>query len=271
MRIRVQVAVWCGAMVAAGAVLVGAQSGMADFGMSPDRLKPQIVSSLTNGNFPGYPNPRAYRAASTAARIMFVKSVLGWFKAYTQTAAFQADYQKRREEAKPEDKAAKGSPDSQYSAYVAEQQKQLEEMKKSIAAMSPDMQKQMQPVLKQLQDSIDKSSKDPQTAAMLKDSFAQQAVGDEEQHKKDMAEYEERWPADPKVLIAKRLREFLDQTSDIDWSARLVPAGGGRMRFADDGLEGKPEQWKLYYRAGKEPVETARAFATDWLRELGGQ
>ena len=43
------------------------------------------------------------------------------------------------------------------------------------------------------------------------------------------------------------------------------------MRFADNSLESKPEQWKLYYRAGKEPVEAARAFASDWLRQLGGQ
>lgn len=271
MRIPMQVAVWGLATVAAGAVLVGAQSKLADFGLSADRLKPQIVESLTNGNFPGYPNSRAYRAASTAARVAFVKDVLSWFKAYTQTAAFQADYQKRRAEAKPEEKAAKGSADSQYTAYIEQQKKQLEQMKKSVAAMSPDMQKQMQPVLQQLQESIDKTSKDPQMAAMMKQGFTQEAASDVEQHKKDLAEYDQRWPADPKVLIARRMREFLDETNGIDWDAKLVPAGDGKMRFADDSLESKPERWKLYYRAGKEPVEAARAFASDWLRQLGGK
>lgn len=269
MRRNTTAVVWGLATMAAGAVLVVAQSKLADFGLSTDRLKPGIVDSLTNGYLPGYPSAKAYKAASTAARVAFVKDGLSWFKAYTESAGFQAEYQKRRGDAKPADKADKGTPDAQYSAALAAQQKQLADMKKAVAAMSPDMQKQMQPVIAQLQESIDKQAKDPQMAAIMKQSYAAQAAGDVEQHKKDVAEYEKRWPADPKVLIAKRLRQFLDETNGMDWNAKLEPMNGGKMRFADASLEGKPDQWKLYFRAGKEPVEAARAFATEWLRQLG--
>ncbi len=40
------------------------------------------------------------------------------------------------------------------------------------------------------------------------------------------------------------------------------------MGFADPNYEKKSLEWKYCYRAGKQPVETARAFATSWLADL---
>ena len=41
------------------------------------------------------------------------------------------------------------------------------------------------------------------------------------------------------------------------------------MAFVDPRYEEKPSEWKVCYRAGKEPVETARAMAQEWLQEMG--
>ena len=41
-----------------------------------------------------------------------------------------------------------------------------------------------------------------------------------------------------------------------------------KERFAETRYEMKPSEWKLCYRAGKAPVEAARAFAQGWLKEL---
>ncbi len=38
--------------------------------------------------------------------------------------------------------------------------------------------------------------------------------------------------------------------------------------FADPNYEKKSPEWKYYYRAGKQPVEAARAFATSWLADV---
>jgi hypothetical protein len=40
------------------------------------------------------------------------------------------------------------------------------------------------------------------------------------------------------------------------------------MRFANEDYEGKPAEWKICFRAGKEATEAARAFARSWLTEL---
>jgi len=43
------------------------------------------------------------------------------------------------------------------------------------------------------------------------------------------------------------------------------------MKFADPKYEAKSGGWKLCYRAGKESVEAARAFAQTWLKGLRPQ
>jgi predicted transcriptional regulator len=271
MRLRNHMFSWSLAIVAVGTALLGAQSKFAEFGLNANQLKPQLVEAFTHGYIPAYPSRKAYYAASPATRVAFVRDTFAWVKAYTESAAFKADYDKRRAEARPGGSESKGTPDEQYAKYLADQRKSLEEMKKNVSAMSADMQKQMQPVIQQMEASIEKTAKDPQTAEIMKNMFAQQATHDQETNKDELAKYEQEWPADPKVLIAARLHDFLNETGDLAFDAKLVDEGGGRRRFADEQFESKSDRWKLCYRAGKEPVDAARAFAKDWLRQLEGK
>jgi hypothetical protein len=261
---------WCLlAAIGAGAVVLGAQSRLLDFGLHVDRVKPALVDTFTDGIIPGYPNAKAYRAAPVAVRVAFVKEAFSWVKAYTETPAFKADYEKHRANARPEAAQSKGSPDDQYSKMIADQRKQIDEMNKNMKTMSPDMQKAMQEAIRQIEAGIEKTANDPQIAAQMKQGFAASAANDQENARKEMADYEQRYPADPKVLIARRLQEFLDDSKDVNFDAALVPdGGGGRMRFADPQYESKPERWKVYYRAGREPMEAARTFAAGWLRQI---
>ncbi len=256
-------------VVVAVAVSLFAQSSLSTFGITEADLNSHTVSALVNGYAPVYPNRKAFNAATGAARAAFVKSAFTVVKAYTESSAFQAEYAKQRTSAKPNAPAAKGSADDQYAKYLADQQKSLAEMKANVAKMSPDMQKQMAPVVKQMEEQIAKSAKDPQMAAMMKQGFAGQAESDQKRHQEDLAKYEQRYPADPKVLIANRLRQFLELTKDMPWNAKLIPGYDGKMKFADPQLESKSSEWKMCFRAGKDATDAARAFATDWLRQLG--
>jgi hypothetical protein len=258
-------------VIAAGAAIAVAQTSLSKFGLNVSELKPQIVDSLRNGFIPAYPNRKTYQAAPVAARVAFVNEAMGWVKAYTESPAFKTDYDKRRVAAKPSAPEAKGSADDQYSKQLAEQRKSLEQMKKSIAAMTPDMQEKMQPVIKQMEASIEQTAKDPKMAEMMKNAYSQQGKSDEESYKNEVAKYETEFPADPKVLIAKRLRDFIALSGDVNFDAKLVPDGGGRMRFADEQYQSKSDQWKLLYRAGKEPVEAARTFSVNWLHQIDGK
>ena len=74
-------------------------------------------------------------------------------------------------------------------------------------------------------------------------------------------------PADSLVVIARRLRRFLDVSADVNFDAALVTVNGAR-RFADPALQAKSSEWKLCFRAGREAVTAARAQAEAWLQTL---
>jgi hypothetical protein len=69
-------------------------------------------------------------------------------------------------------------------------------------------------------------------------------------------------------LIAKRLREFLAVSADVDFAAKLT-SKNGKMIFENPSYEQKPGQWKMCFRAGKDATAAARAAAQAWLKELG--
>ncbi len=113
----------------------------------------------------------------------------------------------------------------------------------------------MAPTVKQMEDNVTRMEKDPRTTAMLRQGFEQTLASEQKIYQERLVVFEKRFPSDPKPLIADRLRQFLDETRNFPFEAKLVPGKGGKFRFADSQLEAKPFTWKLCYRAGREPVE----------------
>ena len=260
---------WVVLCILAVTVTLLAQSSLANFGLSDAEIKSHVVSALVNGDLPFYPSRNAYKSASGSVRASLARSVLTVIKSYTESATFQSEYAKERGAAKPTQAAAKGSADDQYAKYLAQQQKSIDDMKANAAKMPPETRAQMAIMIKQLEDNYQKQKNDPQTASVMKQALAGQAENSQKQYQQELAKYEQRYPTDSKVLIANRLHQFLDLTKDMHWDAKLVPAGGGAMKFADPQLESRSDQWKLCFRAGKDAVDTARAFASEWLKQLG--
>lgn len=79
----------------------------------------------------------------------------------------------------------------------------------------------------------------------------------------DKKDNDDRYPADPRELIKKRLEEFLEVSGTVDFNAEMR----GRM-FANPKYESKDDKWKMCYRAGREVVGAAREEAQKWLDEL---
>ena len=253
-------------LMAAG---VAAQGTLAELGVPEATAKQQIVGSLADGYVPWHLGAKAFKAAGTAARVSMVKAAWAWAKAYSDTPAFKADYDKRRAQDAPAAFKAKGSADDQLAAQRAQQKKQLEEMRANIAKMPPEMRKQMEETVKQVEAQFAAQEKDPQMAALMKQGLEMQAVEEKKAYEGRVAAHDKRFPADPNALIARRLQEFLALTKDVDFNAKLVPGRGGKMLFANAAYEEKPPEWKLCYRVGREPVEAARAAAAEWLKALG--
>src|SRR5262249_34386946 len=73
-----------------------------------------------------------------------------------------------------------------------------------------------------------------------------------------------------KPVVARRLREFLQLSADVDFDARLKTQDG-RSVFENPAYQAKSSQWKMCFRAGREATAAARAAVQAWLTELGGE
>jgi hypothetical protein len=264
------VLILCSILLGAWATIAWAQGSMADFGLKVDELETRIVESLANGYLPAYPDKKAFKAASPSVQAAFVKNTLSWFKTYTETDAFKNDYGQQRASAKPAPPESKGTADEQYAAFLEKQRQDIDKTKQDIAQMPPDMQKQMQGIVKQMEDNLAKSAKDPQMAEIMKQSYEQESISGQQDYQERLATWEKKYPENPKALIAARLRQFLEVSENIAFDAQLVPKGK-LMKFADPQHEAQKAEWKLCYRAGREPVQAARAFITEWLGQIEKQ
>jgi hypothetical protein len=68
-------------------------------------------------------------------------------------------------------------------------------------------------------------------------------------------------------IIRTDLQEFLNATADINFKA-ATKQQGNKTVFVDAIYEGKPLDWKFYFRCGPEAIAGARAYAQQWLKEL---
>ena len=258
------------ALVAVGTIPGLAKSPLSDFGADDADLSSNTVNGLIYGHNHVSTGPyrQAFKAASQSERAAFVRKVFSVVKAYTESEAFQTEYAKQRVSAKPSAPSVSASPDEQYAKLMAETQKKLADMKAQVAQMPPDMQKQMEPIVEAVEKNYTQQLNNPEMVAIMKQSLAEQSEHKQQAYNEKLSQYEKRYPADPKVLIASRLRGFLELTNDIPDNAKLKPEDNGVMKFADPSLEARSSFWKQCYRAGKEPVETARELAREWLKQL---
>jgi hypothetical protein len=225
----------------------------------------EVLSSLAQGNVSYYRVRNAFKKAAPSVRAALAEQVLVWTKAYVSSPQFSKDYAAQREQSKPQIEE-RPSIDEELQERRAKRAADMEETKKSIAAMPKEYRAQAEEGYKAAVESM-KQLDTPEFRKIERDGIIAERKSEQEQYEERLAEWEEQYPSDPNVVVKKRLEEFLDETEDVDYDAELVESYG-KMRFADKPYERKSAQWKLAFRAGKETTEKARAFAKEWLGEL---
>jgi hypothetical protein len=262
---KVLVSLGLAACAWAGVIL--AQSALANLGVNEATATRVVEDWLDSGYLNVSAVAKSFKAAVPAGRVTLVKDAMGWAKTYTESAAFKAEYEKRRQADTPTPPKFDGTVDDELARQRAERQKSVEEMRKGLAQMTPEMRKSLEAAIKEIEASNQKIDTDPKMVAMFRQMVELQRAGEQEAHQKRLEAHEKRFPPNPKTLIARRLQEFLDLSKDVDFDAKLVPAGS-KMRFADPRYEEKSPEWKLYYRAGRDAVAAAREVAQAWLKAL---
>lgn len=258
-------------ILGAAADLVGAPGSddvLAKLGLDQASARESILDSLANGSVYNDAAFKAFKSLPGLARETIVRAGLAWIKSYAAGAEFKAAYEKLREQEKPQAPEARPSADDEMKKMRAETEKSIAEMRKNMAAMDAETKKAMEGAIKEMRAQMEKMEKDPGQRDLMRQIAEMSAAEDQKHYDGELKTWEEKFPADPRALIKRRIGEFLAASADVDYAAKLVPRGD-LLVFADEGYERKPAAWKLCFRAGREATATARAFAKVWLAELG--
>lgn len=255
--------------MATGLGIVWAADVLRALGVDEAQARATVESAIKSGSVSVWAARTAFKAAAPGERATLVQESAAWAKAYTESPAFSAAWQQARESAKPSPPAAKPSVDEELKSQQAEQRRQVEEMKKSVASMPAEQRQAMDAAVKSMVAQMDQMQADAQMQQLLRQGIEAGRVAEQQEFEEATKRWQESYPADPRGLIERRLQAFLDKCADVDFDAKLV-ANGSKMRFADDNLERKPPEWKLCFRAGREAVTAARTAATAWLAALKG-
>lgn len=247
------------------ASVMGAADVLQQLKTTPAKASQEVVSSIAYGSVSTSGVRDVFRAASPAMRATLVEGALVWTKAYVSSPQFAKDYAKLRDEAKPLLEPVP-SVDEELKERKAQRAADLAEAKKSVDEAPAEYRKMMQDVYKQAVEA-NKQFETAEFRRMEREGIEQEREAAQQQYRDELTNWEESYPADARVLMKQRLREFLAETANVDFDAKTV-ARGGKQRFANETYESKSSEWKLAYRAGKPATEKARAFATAWLAEL---
>lgn len=168
------------------------------------------------------------------------KDLCDYVKRYINSEEFVTDYNNRREEAMPlsdngtslstlrKNKIVYEKNMNNYKTdtkYVAEQQKQLDENQKRMDALIEESKKPF--------------------------------------YGKDI--WEKAYPAEPAVVVKKKLQEYLTLVATVDFKATLSGSGKKQV-FTNPVNEKKSLKWKAIYRAGKEVNDVVTAYVKDWMK-----
>ena len=237
--------------------------------LSEDNAKNTIFSDISSNSFyvPGIRELKSIALNDRAAQV----DVIGkYVKDFTSSDDFKKRYNEYRESRKPSPPEKPKSSAELKAEYKADLQKSITEMKTNKSSAPADQQAMYDETIKMLEDQLkeidnpDNPMFSPQMDEYSKMAYEQQM----DQHKKDVAEWEAKYPVNnPKPLIKTWLESFLEQTKDVDFSAQTA-IDKNRTLFVKQEYERMNSMWKLCYRAGKETTEAGRKFAQSWLGEL---
>jgi len=202
-------------------------------------------------------------------RAAVAKDLMTFSKQYLSGAAFKAEYDKQRKDARPME------PEDHTQTKEQIRQVEVDKLKKSVETLEQlaktlpaDQQKTYQESINTLRTSI-KDYQDPnnKTIEAMYQNQLREHQHDLDRQKAETKKWETEFPADVRQFIKARMQHYLDVAGTVDFSAELVE-NGGKKRFVNPAYQAKSNEWKMIYRAGKDVYGQAKVFIEQWMTEL---
>lgn len=236
-------------------------------GISRQEGENKIRNSFLSSYLDHYGAKGALKLAA-GSRAQVSRELLLHAKSYLNSTDFITWYENERKQAMPE------APAKSERSKEDIRKEKIEEMKKGIASSEelikkmPEMEKDMKPTLEMFRKML-KDYEDPKSETI--ENYYQAELQQHEyqvaSHKEDLVKWEQNFPKDHKMLIARQLKKYIEIAATVDFNAKLEPRYG-KMKFVNPAFEGKGSDWKMIYRAGVEVYNVTKPFAEQWLKEI---
>jgi len=209
---------------------------------------------------------RAFYKLPPASRGPAATALFAWAKAYVDSPAFRTAYDTYRAGTIPQERQYARTVDEEVKKQIDDTLAGIEQLKQAAASMPPADRARFLESITQQETPLRNGEMAKMLKANLEAERAARSAGDSAAGRAAM----ERYPADPNQLFARRLREFLNDTTDVNFSARTISLSGGAdgIEFADPADRTRPWMWQLAVIVGRDATTAARAAAEAWLREI---
>lgn len=235
-------------------------------GITKQEANDKISSSFLAGGFDYY-GIKNLKNIVTNDRAAIVKDIAQYAKQFASSQEYIKQYLELKESHKPEPYKLE-TPDEFRESMLKgarEAVRQTEEsLKKAPAEMKAIFEKTVEAAKQNLKQTEDPNNK---YIKAYTQNYPNTEKTMKEAHERLLKEWEIKYPSNQLLYVKSRLAYFLETTNDIDFSAELVERNGIKY-FVKKEYESKGNHWKMGFRAGKEAVEAARAFAQQWSSDI---
>jgi hypothetical protein len=236
----------------------------------PHQLAKDCVWWSFSGGYFSYPTRPDLKQIPRNERAAIVQQIGRFAKSYTRSEEFNTKYLEYRESLKPTPPEPPKSMAEMRETQKRDLEKNIRETEQMKRTLPANQQAPVNEAIKMLNEQL-KAMDDPDNpffSREMEEMNKQLYANEVEEYKRKLAEWDQKYPPTPRHMLEGRLREFLETSKDVDYAAPLATDDAGKKVFTNPEYERKPTNWKLCFRAGKETVEAARAFAREWLEEL---
>lgn len=228
----------------------------------------QKISNSLLGGFIDIYGLKNVRNIAMGNRSAVMKDLLQYTKEYVRSSDFIKAYTSLRENNKPEPVKAPETPEEMRDKMIRSAKESIASTEENLKKASPEIKPIFEEALNAAKENL-KQVRDPQNPVItsyaenyeaLKKSFAAS-------NETRLQEWESEFPENQLLFVKQRLRQFLEETKDIDFAAKTIEKNNKTV-FVNSVYERKSNRWKMAFRAGKEVTEPARTFVQQWVSEI---
>jgi hypothetical protein len=250
---------------------LAAQSALTQLGLTESAARTFVLDEITSPSSGrigaiAIAGTRAFLKLPSSARGAAATGLFAWAKAYVNSPAFKTSYASFRQ--------SRIAPSRQYPLTVEQQvRKDIDQQLAGFEQMRQSADKMPPANRASILEQVEKAQANLTDPAFIKkmEAIAAAERAQESGSRADAnTNVEGATPADPNVLFARRLREFLNATADVNFSAKTINLTGGLdgIEFVDKADRAKPWMWQEAALVGPEATAAARTAAEAWLREI---